>query len=220
MTKDQFDWDIPDAYIVISDFDKKPSDVNGKGFAHFVAGPKVPTQMAMDMVLFLRAARRLLRGEFKTIKEMSDSRDEAMPALSGEIEKYGFDEGMARWRKNITDRQRIAFVYSNFTRELTKAHTPATPAEEKLQALAAALRTLWIWQTEGPAAAEKAQSERNSVNASRPRPRSGPDEADEVLLAFKRLCAVGYTASEARGRLVKRGDMGSQSKIYKITKDK
>jgi len=220
MTKDQFDWDISDAYIEISDFDVKPSDVNGIGFAYPVSGPKETTEMAMHMVSFLRAARRLLRDEFKTIKEMNDCRDEAMTALNGDLKKYGFDEGMLHWRKNITDRQRVAFVYSNFTRELKKIYKPATDEKVKLQALAGAFHTLFIWTTEGPKAAEKAQSERNKINASRPRPKTGSDDADEVLREFKLLRDAGHTVSEARGILVKRGNMGSQTKIYKITKNK
>ena len=219
MTDEQFDWDIADAWIEIPDFDVKPSDVNEKGFAYSIVGQSVTTEMAMHMVSFLRTARRLLRDDFKTIQEMHDSRDEAITALKGDLEKYAIEEGLLHWRNHINDRQRVALVYSNFTRELKRTYQSDADEKEKLEALASALHSLFIWKTEGPLAAEKAQSARNRINASKPRPKIGLNDEDDIVEEFKKLCALGHTDRHARGILLNHGDMGSQTKIHKKTRN-
>lgn len=66
--------------------------------------------------------------------------------------------------------------------------------------------------------AAKLMSERNAGNASMPRPNARVIDHEEVLRDFKHLIREGHTEREARGVLVQRRNMGSQSQIYRITK--
>ena len=61
---------------------------------------------------------------------------------------------------------------------------------------------------------------RNTLNAKNPRPNARAIERDDVLSEFHRLVREGHTEREARGILVQRGNMGSQTTIYRITKKK
>ena len=69
-------------------------------------------------------------------------------------------------------------------------------------------------------AAAKLQSERNAGNASMPRQNARTVDHDDVLHEYLHLVQEGHTQREARGILVMRGNMGSQSTIHRITKEK
>lgn len=66
----------------------------------------------------------------------------------------------------------------------------------------------------------KRMRERNALNATSPRPNGRATDHDDVLIEYQRLVREGHTEREARGILVQRGTMGSQSTIYRITKEK
>lgn len=70
----------------------------------------------------------------------------------------------------------------------------------------------------GASVAKELLRSRNSSNAKNPRPNARAIEREAVLSEFHRLVREGHTEREARGILVQRGNMGSQTTIYRITK--
>jgi hypothetical protein len=66
--------------------------------------------------------------------------------------------------------------------------------------------------------AAKNLRERNAINAALPRPNARAIDHEDVLNEYRHLLREGHTEREARGILVQRGNMGSQTTIYRITK--
>lgn len=99
--------------------------------------------------------------------------------------------------------------------------TSALPYAVSTRTFEGDVAELWNLElTEQASATAKRVRERNVVNASKPRPNARAIDHDEVKLEYSRLVRDGHTEREARGILVQRGNMGSQTTIYRITKEK
>lgn len=134
MTKN--DWDNPDTWAHIPEFDVKPSDVEFKGFSDFVFGPKTSTNFSENLVDLIRIARKLVRKEFKTLKDVNQSNLAAWDLL--EIP----DEALSQT-------QRAGIIYQLVMMSIRQTCSHYTSAEIKLNAMAFAGSSVAIWAADG-----------------------------------------------------------------------
>ena len=140
MTKN--DWDNPDTWAHIPEFDVKPSEVEFQGFSDFVFGPKTDTNLSENLVDLIRIARKLVRKEFKTLKDVHQSNLAAWDLLEIPDEV-------------LNQTQRAGIIYQLVMMSIRQTCSHYTSAEIKLNAMASAGSLVAIWAADGSAMALK-----------------------------------------------------------------
>ena len=206
MTKN--DWDNPDTWAHIPEFDVKPSEVEFQGFSDFVFGPKTDTDLSENLVELIRIARKLVRKEFKTMKDVHQSSFAAWDLMVETPDEV------------LNQAQRAAAIYGSVMMSIEAVCSHHTSAKIKLNAMASAGSFVAIWADGDSEMALERICKRNAGNASMPRPNARAIDHDDVLTQYRYLVQQGHTERQARGILVERGNMGSQATIYRVTKEK
>lgn len=213
------DWHNPDAWIEIPEFGVKPLEVNFEGFACPIFGPKVDHALAENIVSLIGMARTLAQREFKTLSGLRASNTAAYDVML-EDQDANPEQEVDISPERLTETQRAGLLYQFFMFDIEIVTRSSASPKKRLEAMASAASSLAMWATGGAAAAHKRLSKRNAMNASALRPNGRVIDPKEVLDEFRRLVRDGHTAREARGLLTQRGNMGSQSTIYRITAKK
>ena len=134
MTKN--DWDNPDTWAHIPEFDVKPSEVEFQGFSDFVFGPKTDTNLSENLVDLIRIARKLVRKEFKTLKDVHQSNLAAWGLLEIPDEV-------------LNQTQRAGIIYQLVMMSIRQTCSHYTSAGIKLNAMASAGSFVAIWAADG-----------------------------------------------------------------------
>lgn len=199
--------DDPDAWLEIPEFGVIPTKVDFQGFSSPVFGPHADLNFSRDMTYLIRATRRLAQVEFKTQDSLWQSYEQ--------VRHQSDDEADSR-----TPAQRVAVLYQMLVHLFHHLNNPDATAQRKFDAMTDVAWLLTNWLTNGAKETLEIVRRRNAENASMPRPNARAVDHDEVLIEYRRLVREGHTSREARGILVKRGNMGSQATIYRVTNKK
>jgi len=140
MTKN--DWDNPDTWAHIPEFDVKPSEVEFKGFSDFVFGPETDTNLSENLIDLIRIARKLVRKEFKTLKDVHQSNLTAWDLLEIPDEV-------------LNQTQRAGIIYQLVMMSIGQVCSHSTSAEIKINAMASAGSSVAMWAADGSAMALK-----------------------------------------------------------------
>ncbi len=202
----------PDAWIKIPEFGVLPEDVNYEGFSYPVFYPTI-SPLAINLMGLIHEARQLAQKEFTTLSELRVVFEGAMTQL---IE----DEDEDSWGSEWTPKECLSVIYMQFMAHIQEVVSPLQTFHREtrhIEELSSAALILSYWGGHGAKSAYQLLSKRNSSNASMPRPNARSTDHNEVKIEFNRLVREGHTEREARGILVDRGNMGSQSTIYRAT---
>ena len=194
----------PDAWIDIPEFRVKPLDVSYDGFAIPVFGPDVDCEFTENLIGIIGSARKLAMRSFKQ--------------LAGLDFAYEYGVYQIEKQRKLTGCEKVAVAYRLIMWSLELVVTSRTTPKLKLEELAFAASDLAIWAVEGPSRAYTKLCERNAFISTLKRPNARTVDHDEVSHEFRSLVKEGHSDREARGILVRRGNMGSQTTIYRITK--
>lgn len=212
-----FDLENPNAWQKIPEFGVKPSEVNFVSFASSVFIPKLSREVSENLTCLIGAARGLAQREFKKYEDLQRSGAEALDVI------FKAQDADPNWEistapYDLTDKQRAGVLYTFFALDVARITGVIATPNRRLEALASAASFVVRWATEGAEDTLKRMQERNAKNAKAPRPQAQTVDHQGVLSQFNLLVREGHTEREARGILLMRGNMGSQSSIYRITK--
>ena len=198
--------DDPDAWLVIPGFHIKPSDVNYSGFSIPVFSPNVDCDVTENLISIIGSARKLAMRSFKNLATLDFFNVIALKKFEG--------------GHPLVECEKSAIFYSLIMGNLEQFISPKTSPQLKVEELSFVASHLATWAVDGVSAAHEKMCKRNANIAALPRPNARGVDHEDVQNEYRRLVREGHTEREARGILVSRGNMGSQSTIHRVTKKK